>query len=277
MSIGFDPSHDRRQRELPKNKNVKSKYHVRSWLKDLFGFAQHHLKSTYGFGYVLTLTRSNDSAVLKKEDAINNAKIKIKSNHCYVPHYTPSIAQQAILFNQIQSKTPTELQCPEGSIYMKEVNTQSFWKFESGTREGLNVPICIFVCFQQVDRQNSQNARNDTFHRLPVTSAHVINGKERYPDNRLFLNDDDDKYFQGYEKIKEAFKASTQDDIWQSYVSKHDHRSSNDGDNIGYVLYSFGHTMSEISKVVNQQKENSIFLKTFPLGYMVMLQFWHID
>ena len=54
----------------------------------------------------------------KKNDAINNAKIKINSIHWYVPHCTPSIAQQAIIFKQIQSGTPTELQYPEISLLM---------------------------------------------------------------------------------------------------------------------------------------------------------------
>ena len=41
-------------------------------------------------------------------------------------------------------------------MFMKEVNTQNFWTFELGTQEGINIPIWIFVAFQQNDRQHDQ-------------------------------------------------------------------------------------------------------------------------
>ena len=62
-------------------------------LRDIFAFAEHQQKATYGLGYKLTLTRNSDSAVLNKGDAINNAKIKIISIEWLVPQYTPSVKQ----------------------------------------------------------------------------------------------------------------------------------------------------------------------------------------
>ena len=196
------------------------------------------MKGTYGLGYIITLTRNNDSAVLNKDNEINNTKIKINSIQWYVPHYRPAITQLAT-FKQIQSETPTELQYPETSFFMKQLNTQILWSFELGTHEGINFPIWIFVGFQQIERQDSQNLNNDTFYRSPVTSAHVVIGTERYPDNSLLSNYDEDDYSQGYGQIKEVFKALTQADILQSYISEDDFRSSNDGDNIRYGLYAF--------------------------------------
>ena len=122
---------------------------------------------------------------------------------------------------------------------MKEVNTQNFWTFELGTQEGINIPIWIFVGFQQNDRQNNQNLNNDTFIRLPVISAQVVIGTERYPDSGILLNYDDDDYSQGYGQIKEAFRSLTKDDILQPYISEDDFRSSNEGNNIGYNIYTF--------------------------------------
>ena len=122
---------------------------------------------------------------------------------------------------------------------MKQLNTQNLWNFELGTHEGINVPVWIFVGFQQTDRQNSQNLNNDAFYRPPVTNAHVVIGAERYPDNSLSLYYDDDDCSQGYGQLKETFKALSQDDILQPHISEHDFRSSNDDDNIGYGLYVF--------------------------------------
>ena len=86
LSIRFHRDRDTRQRELTYNKIIKEKNHVRSYLKDIFRFAQQQLKGTYGLGYILSLTRNNDRAVLNKDNAINNTKFKINSIHWYFPH-----------------------------------------------------------------------------------------------------------------------------------------------------------------------------------------------
>ena len=106
---------------------------------------------------------------------------------------------------QITDKIPTELRYVERSVFMKEVNTKNLWSFELGTHENMNVPIWIIVGFQQRDRQDSQNLANDTFYRLPITSAQCIFSTEKYPDSAILLNYDDDDFNQGYGLIKEDF------------------------------------------------------------------------
>ena len=113
LSTGFDRSSARRQEEITNNKNVKFKFHLRLMLKDVFGFAEHQEKATYGFGYKLTLTRNKGDAVIDKAGGIADARIKIDHIHWYVPHYTPSFQQQSFLSKQILSKTPTELRYVE--------------------------------------------------------------------------------------------------------------------------------------------------------------------
>ena len=77
LSIGFDRNRGRRKNELTINKNIKSKYHIRIYLKDIFGFAEHQEKGTYGLGYKLTLTRNNNNAVLNKDNAVVNGSLKL--------------------------------------------------------------------------------------------------------------------------------------------------------------------------------------------------------
>ena len=91
LSNCFDRDRNRRQRELTNNKSQKGKYHVRFYLKDVFGFAEYQEKAAYGLGYKLTMTRKTDNAVLNKGNAINNVKIKIIAIEWYVPHYTLSM------------------------------------------------------------------------------------------------------------------------------------------------------------------------------------------
>ena len=126
LSIGFDCSRARRKSELSNNKNIKGKFHIRIYLKDNFGFAEHHEKETYGLGYKLTLTRNTDNAVLNKTAATNIAKVKINSLDWYVPHYSPNLEEYIELMQQIKKNTPTLLHYPERSVFMKEVNTQNF-------------------------------------------------------------------------------------------------------------------------------------------------------
>ena len=116
---------------------------------------------------------------MNKGNEIHNAKVRINAIEWYVPHYTPSIQQQAILSKQIINKTPTQIHYLERSVVMKDVNTQNFWTFELGTQEGINIPTRVFVAFQQNDRQHDQNLNKDTFVRLPITpvkSLSVQNG-----------------------------------------------------------------------------------------------------
>ena len=238
-SIAFDRNRRRRKNELSKIKNIQGKFHIRIYLKDMFGFAEHQEKGTYGLGYKLTLTRNTDNAVLNKTAATNNGKVKNNSLDWYVPHYSPNLEGYNKLMQQIKKNTPTLLHYPERSVFMKEVNTQNLWTFELGTQEGINVPIWIFVASHQNDRQNDQNLNNDTFHRPLITSAQCIIGTEKYPDSGILLNYNDDDYSQGYVQIKQAFKALTKDNILQPYISEHDFRSSNDVNDIVYNIYAF--------------------------------------
>ena len=174
LSIGFDRNRGRRKNELTNNKTIKGKNLIRIYLKDIFGFAQHQEKGTYGLGYKLTLTRNTDNAVLNKDNAVANGIVKINSLDWCVPRYSPNLEEYKKLMNQIKKNTPTLLHSPERSVFMKELNTQNLWSSELGTQEGINVPIWIFVAFQQNDRQSDRNLNNDTFYRPLVTSAQCI-------------------------------------------------------------------------------------------------------
>ena len=245
LPIGYDRDRGKRKEEITNNKNIKDKYHVRIMPREVFGFAENQEKTTYGLGYNLTLTRNKDEAVLDKAVGIADARIKTDHIHWYVQPYTASIQRQGILSKQFLSRTPTELRHIERSVFMKEANNQNLWNFQLGSQESMNIPIWIIIGFQQKDRQDSQIFYDDTICRLPVTSAQCLIGTEKYPDNSILFNyddddDDDDEYGHGYDQIKEVFRASTKDDILQSYTSSDKFRSSNvTADDVGYNLYVF--------------------------------------
>ena len=169
---------------------------------------------------------------MNKNIAINDAKNIIIAIALYVAHYTSSIWNQAMSFEQITSRTPKDLQYVERKVFMKEVNTQKDWSFKIEW-QGFNVPIWTIVGFQQRKGQNSQNQNKDTFYRPPARSSHCIIGTERHPDSAILLMYDDDYYSQGYGRSKEAFEALTQDNILQPNISDNDLRSSKDHNKIG--------------------------------------------
>ena len=68
--------------------------------------------------------------------------------------------------DQITKKTPTQLHYPERSVFMKERKSQKNSNLELGSQDGVNVPIQVYVVFQQNDREKVQNLNNDTFVRL---------------------------------------------------------------------------------------------------------------
>ena len=102
----------------------------------------------------------------------------------------------------------------------------------------MNVPIWIIIGFQQKDRQDSQNFNKDAFCRLPVVSAQCIIGTEKNPDAGILLIFDDEDYNQGNHQFKEAFKASTKDDMLQPNISYDDFKSSKvRANDVDYNLY----------------------------------------
>ena len=181
LSIGFDNSRNRRKDELAPNKIIKGKYHDKIMLKDVFGFAKHQEKATYGLGYKLTLTRNKADAVIDKANAIADARIEIDHILWYVPHYIPSIQQQSTLSKPILSKTPTELRYVERSVYMKEVNNQNLWNFQLGCHENMNVPFWIIIGIQQRDRQDSQSLNNDPFFGYLLLVLNVLLERKSIP------------------------------------------------------------------------------------------------
>ena len=96
-------------------------------------------------------------------------KLLVSIGMCH--HYSPNLEEYNKLMNQIKRNTPALLHYPERSVFMKEVKTQNLWTIELGTQEDINVPIWIFKAFQQDDRQNDQNLKNDSFYRPLVISS----------------------------------------------------------------------------------------------------------
>ena len=65
-------------------------------LKDVFGFAEHHEKATYGLSCKLTLTKNKVTTVLDNTAGIADTRIGTDHIHWYAPHFTLYIQQQGV-------------------------------------------------------------------------------------------------------------------------------------------------------------------------------------
>ena len=229
-------------------KQTKGNSHLRIYLKDVFGFVEHHDNSTYGLGYKLTLQRNSDSHVLshpaQAKDAANlvlAGRVIIDDISWYVPHFTPSVINQKLISRNIASKTPTELTYIIGSSYLKDVTTENIWTFELGVGECVDVPRYVIVGFMQRDQCIQQHQNNDTFYRPCVVIAQCIIGSKKFPNAGKNCNYAIDTFWKSYGESVSCIRHLAKYNTLQPFITQKDFVTSNnypDG-NPGYNLYVY--------------------------------------
>ena len=80
------------------------------------------------------------------------------------------------------------------------------------------------------------------------------------------MNYDNDVYSQGYGQIKEAFRTLTKDNLLHRYISEHEFRSSNDGNDIGYNMHSFDIRYQKNFESAQPIKVEHKFSEKIPFG-----------
>ena len=90
---------------------------------------------------------------------------------------------------------------------------------------------------------------------FPFTSCQCVIGTEKYHDAGILLKYDDEDYNQGYDQIKEVYRALAKDDLIKQYISDNDFRSSNvRADDVGYNLYTFDIRYQKALQILQQLK-----------------------
>ena len=129
----------------------------------------------------------------------------------------------------------------------------------------MNVAIWLIVGFQQRNRQDSENLRNDAFF-TPVTSAQCIIETEKCPDLAILLIYYDDDFSQVYGQSKKTFRALTKDDILNPYISVQDFRSSNEDVDNRHNLLVFGIRYHKNLESAQPTKLEFNFFESIPPG-----------
>ena len=166
LSIGLHRSIEAREKELTNIKPIRRNYHVRTYLKGVFVFAEHQDNCTYCLGYKVTLQRNSGNHVLSHLAGVNDAtnlalagRAVIDDKSWYVTLYTPSIPNEKVKLGHIASRTATELSYIERSSQMKDETTETNGTFELDIGDGNDVPIYIIVGFRQRDQFNQQHQK----------------------------------------------------------------------------------------------------------------------
>ena len=219
---------------MNKNKTTKGNCHVRIYLKDISGFAEHQDNCTYGLGYKLMLRRNSDNHVLGHPAQANNAanlglagRVNKDDLSWYVPHYTPNISNQKLMLGHIASKAATELSYVKRSSYKKDVTSENNWTIELGAEDGVDIPIYVIVGFMQRDQFNQQHQNNDTFHTPSVVIAQCSIGSEEIPDSGINCNYAIYKYSQACGEVVFCFEHLAKDNILQLCITQKDFTTSN--------------------------------------------------
>ena len=162
---------------MNRNKTTKGKNHVRIYLKDVFGFAEHQDICTNGLGYKLTLQRKSDNHVISHPARANEAanlssagRVITEDISLYVPHYTPNISNQKLMLVHILSKTATQLSYIKRPSYMKDFTTEKKCTFDLGVGYGIEIPVYVKCRFTQRDQINQQH-QNDKVYIPSVVNA----------------------------------------------------------------------------------------------------------
>ena len=118
LSMDFPSSIDAREGEMTNKKTTEGICHVRSYLKDKFGFADHQDNCTYGLFHILTLQRNMVKLLLGHRVGANSAhnpvlagRVIVEDKSLYAPRYTPNLSDQKIMLGHIVSRAATELWC----------------------------------------------------------------------------------------------------------------------------------------------------------------------
>ena len=228
LSIGFHRNKEAREIELTNIKTIRGNYHVRIYLKDVFGFAEHQDYCTYDLGYKLTLQRNSENHVLSHgagtdaEHLVLAGRDIIDDIILYVPHYTPSISNQNSMKGSSVSRAAMESSYSPKSSYMKDVTTENNWTFDVGVGDGIDIPIYVTVGFMQGDQFNQQHQSNDTFYRPSIVKAKCVVGSGKFPDAGVNCNYAIDKYSQAYGENVSCFRHLAKDKILQPYITQKD-------------------------------------------------------
>ena len=188
----------------------------------MFGLADQE-KNNVWIGLRSHDKRKNDAII--RDNGVDAAKINMKDNSWYIPHYTPSMENQQLVMDQILDKDPTEIFYTERTVFRKDVNTNKSWTFEL-CNGGESTPTYVVVGFQARNKIDSQTHDNAILDRLPVSNAVRKIGSEKYPDDGIECDYNRDKYDQAYSEFENFYLLKSETNLLNPFIDLHKFRTN---------------------------------------------------
>lgn len=183
-------------------------------LSHIFGFCEHYDKVMYGAKHELTLHRtSNDDAIYKNaakdedgEDVVKKGRINLTKISWRMPILKLSDETKINLYSDIQNKEviPIEFlsrQCE--SLQMITGQKHLDWRLSVAT--GSERPRYIMLGFQ-TGKAEKDEANSAIFDNVNLRNAFVEFNGNRYPENDLDIDYENNRYVTGYQMLTDFYK-----------------------------------------------------------------------
>jgi hypothetical protein len=150
-------------------------------LKDIFGFIENYDKVLYGMQLDLKLNRtSNDDAIFKINTLGDVGKITLDRISWIIPHVSPSLLAQNILYNIIQNESRIHAGFLSRQCESTPVNETTKFDWNLVVASGNQKPRYIIVGFQ-TGRSGNQDANAACFDQCNLKNAFITLNGIRYP------------------------------------------------------------------------------------------------
>lgn len=183
-------------------------------LSHVFGFCENYDKVLYGVQHILTLRRGPDGRALfrdgKKDDEgddeIADGKVVLSKLAWHIPSYKISDEYKVKLYKQIQDKTTVPIaylnrQLEE--IVVPRGQSQLDWRLN--VTAGAEKPRYIIIGFQAGDSMN-QTQNTSVFGHSNLKKAYVQLNSERYPENSITADFENNNYVHAYKLFTDFAK-----------------------------------------------------------------------
>ena len=158
-------------------------------LSSVFGLCRDVTSVTRGIKYSLLLDRANSNNYIHRRNGVNDGKFKISHISLWMPKVEPNLAYLADLETKLASGMMKKLYFEQMRVYRQQYGAAELspsWRVT--TQQSEQLPRHIFVAFQAVGRDNSQEQNNMIFDNANLRQIFVRINSLQYPERALMTN-----------------------------------------------------------------------------------------
>ena len=183
-------------------------------LSHIFGFCEDYDKVLYGVQHILTLRRGSDGRALFKDDSkdtggdevVPDGKIELTKLAWHIPSYKISDEYKVKLYKDIKNKTTISMAYLNRQLEETDIPSgQKQLNWRLNVTAGAEKPRYIIVGLQTGDIKE-QTKNSAIFDHCDFSKAYVQLNNERYPENSLTVDFENNHYAAAYKLFTDYMK-----------------------------------------------------------------------